>query len=69
MNYVLIDEKPFNKEDFTTGPLAKGEYENCPLSHCDFSHSTLAGGTIPPDFRLGVAGLSDRYNTVIDTLR
>lgn len=33
----------FNKADFTTTPLKKGEYENCTFMNCDFSKSGLSG--------------------------
>jgi fluoroquinolone resistance protein len=45
MNHLLIEEKIFEKQDFTANPLPNGEYENCTFSHCDFSHSTFARST------------------------
>ena len=44
MDQVFIDNKIYNKADFSTIPFKKGEYEsckfiNCDLSNADFSHT------------------------------
>jgi fluoroquinolone resistance protein len=42
MDRVLIEEKTFEKINFTTNPLAKGEYEYCRFINCDFSNANIA---------------------------
>jgi fluoroquinolone resistance protein len=44
MEQEYIQEKTFDKINFTISPLAKGEYENCIFRNCDFSNSDL--GTV-----------------------
>ena len=39
---VPLENHPFNKIDFSTAPLEKGEYENCVFSNCNFAGSSLA---------------------------
>src|ERR1035437_10906576 len=41
MEQEYIEEKTFNKIDFTQNPLIKGEYESCNFISCDFSNSDL----------------------------
>lgn len=41
MEPVFIEEKTFDKIDFTKNSLAKGEYEYCKFLHCDFSGTEL----------------------------
>ena len=36
-----IQDKEFEKTDFTVTALSKGEYENCTFIGCDFSNSSL----------------------------
>jgi len=43
MEQVCIEDKTFDRGDFTLNPLAKGEYENCRFINCDFSNSDLRG--------------------------
>jgi uncharacterized protein YjbI with pentapeptide repeats len=33
-----VENKLFDKVDFTHSRLTKGEYENCTFSNCNFSH-------------------------------
>jgi hypothetical protein len=42
MEQEYIEEKTFDKIDFTQNPLTKGEYESCTFISCDFSNSDLA---------------------------
>jgi fluoroquinolone resistance protein len=42
MSQVFIEEKTFDKIDFTQNPLGKGEYEYCTFLNCDFSYSDLS---------------------------
>jgi len=42
MNQYYIEEKTFEKEDFTQKMLPKGEYDNCKFVSCDFSNASLA---------------------------
>jgi fluoroquinolone resistance protein len=42
MKQVFIEEKTFDKIDFTQKPLDKGEYEYCKFINCDFSQSDLS---------------------------
>ncbi len=42
MKQVFIQEKSFDKIDFTQTPLSKGEYEYCNFVKCDFSKSDLS---------------------------
>jgi fluoroquinolone resistance protein len=42
MKQVFIEEKTFDKIDFTQSPLNKGEYEYCNFVKCDFSKSDLS---------------------------
>ena len=39
-NYT--EEKIFNKVNFESDPLEKGEYENCRFVKCEFSNAGLA---------------------------
>lgn len=39
MEEVYIEDKTFNKVDFSQKPLAKGEYEQCSFIDCDFSNA------------------------------
>jgi fluoroquinolone resistance protein len=43
MGKEFIEEKTFEKEDFTLTPLAKGEYEYCNFISCNFSNGDLSG--------------------------
>jgi fluoroquinolone resistance protein len=36
-------DEHFNKLDFASNPLPKGEYENCTFANCDFSNQNLSG--------------------------
>lgn len=36
-----IEDKEFDKLNFTEKPLRKGEYEYCTFLNCDFSNSDL----------------------------
>lgn len=38
-----IESKKFDRINFTTNPLSKGEYENCTFTDCDFSNCDLSG--------------------------
>jgi uncharacterized protein YjbI with pentapeptide repeats len=42
MEQVFIDEKTFDKNDFTQNSLIKGEYEYCTFINCDFSNSDIS---------------------------
>lgn len=42
MVWIYVEEKTFNKDDFTKNALTKGEYEFCTFINCDFSGSDLA---------------------------
>jgi fluoroquinolone resistance protein len=42
MKQVFIEEKTFDKIDFTQNPFSKGEYEYCNFVNCNFSHSDLS---------------------------
>lgn len=37
------DNEHFDKMNYCSTPLKKGEYVECTFTHCDFSQSTLAG--------------------------
>ena len=37
-----IEEKIFEKENFSTNPFPKGEYEDCVFRNCDFSNADLS---------------------------
>ena len=39
---AYVEEKTFNKVDFTSKALEKGEYDNCTFKECDFSNSDLS---------------------------
>ena len=41
MERIFIEEKIFEKNDFTHTPLLKGEYEYCTFLNCNFSSSDL----------------------------
>ena len=43
MEREYIEEKTFDKIDFTKNPLPGGEYEYCAFKDCDFSNSDLSG--------------------------
>lgn len=40
---TIIQDKTFDKVNFTVAPLHKGEYENCSFINCDFSATAFAG--------------------------
>ena len=42
MEQIYIEEKTFDKNNFTMNPLTKGEYENCVFKGCDFSNTDLS---------------------------
>jgi len=42
MESLFVEEKKFEKIDFTKSNLAKGEYEYCTFIHCDFSNTDLS---------------------------
>ena len=42
MNTIFIEDKTFDKKNFTQTLLEKGEYENCIFSTCDFSNVDLS---------------------------
>lgn len=42
MKSNLVDSKTFEKCDYTTVPLGKGDYESCIFINCDFSGSDLS---------------------------
>lgn len=42
MSKTFIEEKTFEKADFTENALPKGDYENCRFINCDFSNSDLS---------------------------
>jgi fluoroquinolone resistance protein len=41
MKQVFIEEKTFDKIDFTQNPLSKGEYEYCTFLNCDLTYADL----------------------------
>lgn len=41
-NMPYFDDQLFEKLDYTSLPLAAGNYENCRFSHCNFAESDLA---------------------------
>lgn len=43
MAEIYIQDKTFDKEDYTLQPFEKGEYDNCTFSNCNFSGGTLSG--------------------------
>jgi fluoroquinolone resistance protein len=43
MNTLYFEEQSFEQKDFTVKPLAKGEYENCVFTGCNFSNTNLSG--------------------------
>ncbi|WP_373540162.1 pentapeptide repeat-containing protein [Chamaesiphon sp.] len=43
MKQVFIEEKTFDRIDFTQNPLIKGEYEYCNFVNCNFLESDLSG--------------------------
>lgn len=42
MSSILIEDKLFEKLDFTSTLLAKGEYDHCRFVHCNFSNGDLS---------------------------
>ena len=42
MKQIYIEEKTFDKINFTQNPLTKGDYEYCTFINCDFSNSDLS---------------------------
>jgi fluoroquinolone resistance protein len=42
MNPVFIEEKSFDKIDFTQNPLSKGEYEYCTFLNCNLSYTNFS---------------------------
>jgi fluoroquinolone resistance protein len=42
MEQVFIEEKTFDKIDFTQTPLSKGEYEYCIFLNCNLSYADLS---------------------------
>jgi fluoroquinolone resistance protein len=45
MQAITVEDKVFDKQDFTASALAKADYENCFFKQCDFSGSNLSGIT------------------------
>lgn len=43
MKQVFVEEKTFDRVDFTHSPLSKGEYEYCKFVSCNFTQSDLSG--------------------------
>lgn len=43
MSALFVENKLFEKQNYSVTPLAKGEYENCNFNLCDFSNSDLKG--------------------------
>jgi fluoroquinolone resistance protein len=43
MKQVFIEEKTFDKIDFTQNPLLKGEYEYCTFLNCNLAYVDLSG--------------------------
>ena len=43
MERIYVEEKTFDKIDFTEKPLAKGNYENCYFNNCNLSNADLSG--------------------------
>lgn len=41
METIYLEDKTFDKTDFTQNLLAKGDYENCTFVNCDFSNADL----------------------------
>ena len=41
MSQAFIQDQNFDKLDFTQEPLAKGEYENCTFTNCNFEETNL----------------------------
>ncbi len=39
---MLIEDKTYDKVDFTISPIGKGEYESCTFNSCDFSNTDLS---------------------------
>lgn len=42
MEQIYIEGKTFDRNNYTTSPLIKGEYENCAFKNCDFYNSDLS---------------------------
>jgi fluoroquinolone resistance protein len=42
MEKIFIEEKTYDKGNFTVNPLRPGEYENCTFLNCDFSNTKLS---------------------------
>jgi fluoroquinolone resistance protein len=42
MNKAYIEEKTFEKIDFSKNTLATGDYENCKFINCDFSNADIS---------------------------
>ncbi|HEX8333888.1 MAG TPA: pentapeptide repeat-containing protein [Segetibacter sp.] len=43
MNNVYIEDKSFERIDYTEKELTKAEYDNCTFTDCDFSNADLSG--------------------------
>ena len=41
MSQAFIQDQNFDKLDYTQEPLAKGEYENCTFTNCNFEETNL----------------------------
>ena len=42
MDPTLVEDKTFDKIDFSLNPFFKGEYESCTFNNCDFSNIDLS---------------------------
>ena len=42
MRPTYIEDKSFEKINFTESPLERGEYDNCQFTNCDFSNTDLS---------------------------
>jgi len=69
MDEVFINDKTFNKVDFTKQALEKGEYDNCIFINCNFSETHLSNITfIDCEFEQCNLSLVKFKNTVLNTI-
>src|SRR5664280_413093 len=70
MGQEYIEEKTFDKIDFTQNPLTKGEFESCTFISCDFSNSDLtAAAFIDCEFENCNLSMAKLNNTALREVR
>jgi len=66
----IVENKRFEKENFSDQKFARGEYENCRFKDCNFSGSDLSDLTfIDCEFELCNLSMTKARNTALKTVR